>query len=146
LALKGPLQSAQGVSLGNTVATVFAALTRPFIRGGMRAGSDSRAPLVGVLSVVATRLLGMKLLARSRPEERVPEDVMGPYGLRIIRSRKKQVRTWRDLIRGIAGMGGFQGRKSDGEPGWITIWRGFLQLWTGIETAHALLHPEKCGE
>ncbi len=36
--------------------------------------------------------------------------------------------TMRDFLRGVAGPGGFLGRKSDGEPGWITIWRGWEVL------------------
>lgn len=103
--------------------------------------------LTGVLSVVATRLLGMKLLARSRQDEPIPPDVLGPYGLRILSARKQALRTWRDLIRAIAGLGGFQGRKSDGEPGWITIWRGFQKLWGQIQGAEAVLQTsDKCGE
>jgi hypothetical protein len=102
--------------------------------------------LVGVLSVVAARLLGMKLLGRSRPDQPVPKDVLGPYGLRILKSHKKKAGTWRELIRAIAGMGGFQGRKRDGEPGWLTIWRGFQNLWLSIQGAHAIMEENKCGE
>ncbi|MFG0287414.1 MAG: IS4 family transposase [Rhodopirellula sp. JB044] len=28
----------------------------------------------------------------------------------------------------MAKMGGFIGRKGDGEPGWMTIWRGYREL------------------
>ena len=36
--------------------------------------------------------------------------------------------TVRDFYRSLAKLGGFPGRKRDGEPGWITIWRGFEKL------------------
>jgi hypothetical protein len=36
--------------------------------------------------------------------------------------------TLREAIRMIAQIGGFQGRKSDGEPGTVTIWRGITAL------------------
>ena len=40
--------------------------------------------------------------------------------------------TNRNLIRAGARVGGFIGRKSAGEPGWQTIWRGWQQLiWMG---------------
>ena len=31
-------------------------------------------------------------------------------------------------MRAIARMGGYLGRKHDGPPGWLSIWRGWLQL------------------
>ena len=34
----------------------------------------------------------------------------------------------RQAVRAIAQLGGFLGRKGDGEPGPITIWRGLLRL------------------
>ena len=39
----------------------------------------------------------------------------------------------REAIRGIAMQGGFLGRKGDGEPGQITIWRGWLDLMAAVE-------------
>ncbi len=36
--------------------------------------------------------------------------------------------TIRDFMRGVAMLGGFLARKCDGEPGWITIWRGVKEL------------------
>jgi hypothetical protein len=45
--------------------------------------------------------------------------------------------TNRNLIRSLARLGGFIGRKQDGEPGWQTIWRGWQRLmWMreGVET------------
>ena len=35
----------------------------------------------------------------------------------------------REAVRAIAQLGGFLGRKSDGEPGPITLWRGLLRLY-----------------
>ncbi len=32
------------------------------------------------------------------------------------------------FYREVAKLGGFLGRKSDGDPGWITIWRGWEKL------------------
>ena len=36
--------------------------------------------------------------------------------------------TIRDMVRMVASTGGFLCRKSDGEPGPITIWRGLIEL------------------
>jgi len=48
--------------------------------------------------------------------------------------------------RGMARLGGFLGRKSDVEPGWQSLWRGWQELQLllqGVELAQAL--QEKCG-
>ena len=36
------------------------------------------------------------------------------------------------FYREVAKLGGFLGRKSDGDPGWITIWRGWEKLNTYV--------------
>ena len=33
-------------------------------------------------------------------------------------------------------MGGYQARKSDGPPGWKTLWKGWLSLQTLVEGVH----------
>jgi hypothetical protein len=45
--------------------------------------------------------------------------------------------TVRDFFRDMAKLGGFLGRKSDGEPGWITVWRGFEKLHLCLRGAQA---------
>jgi hypothetical protein len=88
--------------------------------------------LTGVLSVVAVRLLQMKEVGRREPH-RVARDLVPSRYLELVhRARRGRGRpedwTIRDFFRGLAGLGGFLGRKSDGEPGWITIWRGWDAL------------------
>jgi hypothetical protein len=46
--------------------------------------------------------------------------------------------TLNDVVRLIAKVGGFLGRKSDDEPGRKTIWRGLDQIHTTAETLRAL--------
>ena len=41
--------------------------------------------------------------------------------------------TVRDAVRGIAQKGGFNGRKSDGEPGMQKIWEGWVCLQNMVE-------------
>lgn len=92
--------------------------------------------LLGILAVVAVRLLNMKLLAASTPEETIhPEDV-GPTVLKILEAmhgKPKAGWTHRTLLVRIARLGGFLGRKSDGLPGWQTLWRGWNQLVTMVQ-------------
>jgi hypothetical protein len=88
-------------------------------------------PLIAVLAVVAVRLLSTKMLARSRPESSEAARSFGPEMLAILEKKlgaPKGGWTNRQLMRSVAQLGGFIGRKHDGEPGWQTIWRGWQRL------------------
>ena len=97
-------------------------------------------PLIAVLAVVAVRLLSTKMLARSRPESCEAAASFGSEMLNLLANKlgpPKDGWTNRNLIRSLARLGGFIGRKHDGEPGWQTIWRGWQRLmWMreGVET------------
>ena len=88
--------------------------------------------LVGLTSVVAVRLLKLKSLARTNPD--VPAQRVVPSAwLKMLKLARKNLNRVHDLTVGqfyreVAKLGGFLGRKSDGEPGWITIWRGWEKL------------------
>lgn len=48
----------------------------------------------------------------------------------------------------LARRGGFIGRKSDGLPGWQTIWKGWAEVMTlvqGMEIHRAILKEKTCG-
>jgi len=98
--------------------------------------------LLGVLAVVAVRLLNMKLLAASRPDEPVTRETVAPKVLKILEAKRGKPKagwTNRTLLTRIAMLGGFLGRKSDGTPGWQTIWRGWnrlILLVQGYDLAH----------
>lgn len=55
---------------------------------------------------------------------------------------EKEKMTLREFWRGVARLGGFIGRKSDGEPGWQTLWRGWMRL---LDKQEALTQLQKCG-
>jgi hypothetical protein len=88
--------------------------------------------LVALTSVVAVRLLQLKSLARTNPE--IPAKRVVPrVWLAMLKLARKNLSRVHDLTVGqfyreVAKLGGFLGRKSDGEPGWITIWRGWEKL------------------
>jgi hypothetical protein len=54
--------------------------------------------------------------------------------LRILRPKAARRGSWSvyEFFRQLAGLGGFLGRKGDGEPGWITLWRGVDRLTQAI--------------
>jgi hypothetical protein len=110
-------------------------------------------PMVGLMSVVAVRLLQLKSVARSDPD-RPARTIVPRLWLIMLKAARKNLRrvydmTVREFYRELAKLGGFLGRKSDGEPGWITIWRGWEKLNTLVRGAELALRVkselEKCG-
>jgi hypothetical protein len=99
--------------------------------------------LLAFLSILAVCLLQLRDLSRSTPHL-LAIDHVDPILVQIIalRSKKKP----NDLSLGffwfeIAKLGGFPARKSDGDPGWLRLWRGWLQLLNiaeGVRLAHDL--------
>jgi hypothetical protein len=102
------------------------------------ARADRLEPLIAILAVVAVRLLNPKMLARSRPEGQEAAAGFDPVLLALLEKKQGPPPggwTNRNLLRAVARVGGFIGRKRDGEPGWQTIWRGWQRLWWLAEGA-----------
>jgi Transposase DNA-binding/Transposase Tn5 dimerisation domain len=104
--------------------------------------------LVGITSVVATRLLQLKSFARTNPDKKAGS-VVPPVWLRMLKLARKlsgvSELTVGQFYREVAKLGGFLGRKGDGEPGWITIWRGWEKLNLHVKIASHLDNQKKCG-
>jgi hypothetical protein len=103
--------------------------------------------LVGLLSVVAVRLLQLKAHARTEPDRPAAEVIPARYVglLKVARGLSRATTLTAGRFYGeLAELGGFLGRKHDGEPGWITIWCGWdkLQLMMRGADAAADLGPE----
>jgi len=106
--------------------------------------------LCAVLSLVALRLLEAKLQARAFPDEPLRPGQFVPELIRLLAAKfGRPCGGWtqRTVWRGIARCGGFLGRKGDGEPGWITIWRGWRSLLNMVEgvTLYRKKGDRKCG-
>lgn len=104
--------------------------------------------LLGVLAVVAVRLLSMKLLARCTPDEPIEPHAVGQEVLRILEAklgRPKEGWTHRTLLVRIARLGGFLGRKGDGLPGWQTLWRGWSVLMILVQGYNLAQNDNTCG-
>ena len=104
--------------------------------------ADRLEVLIAVLAVVALRLLGTKMLARSRPDSYEAAESFGPEMLTVLEKKLGLLNpqwTNQNVIIAIARLGGFLARKHDGMPGWQTIWRGWQRLiWMcqGAELIH----------
>jgi hypothetical protein len=111
--------------------------------------ADRLEPMVGLMSVVAVRLLQLKSVARTAPD-RAARNVVPPLWLEMLKAARKNLNrvhdlTIRQFYRELAKLGGFLGRRSDGEPGWITIWRGWGKLNNLVQGAELALALRKYG-
>jgi len=93
--------------------------------------ADRLEALIGLISVIGVRLLQMKTFAKQEPDAKAHNRIPSMW---IIALKKLKPRlqttdlTVYQFFREMAKLGGFLGRKSDGEPGWQTIWRGYQKL------------------
>lgn len=99
--------------------------------------------VAGMTCVLAVRLLQLKTVATTQPQ--LPaERVVPKTWLKVLSAlRKRELTTARDFFRHLAGLGGFLMRKRDGDPGWITLWRGLDKLLLAVRGYEAMLR--KCG-
>jgi hypothetical protein len=94
--------------------------------------------LLGFLAPIAVRLLQMRAISRQDPE-RAASEVLPQEVVKIVAHQAKvspDRLTMRQCWRRIAQEGGYQGRKGDGDPGWKTLWKGWLYIQTLIEGVH----------
>ena len=104
--------------------------------------ADRLEPLIGMLCAVAVRLLQLKNDARLWPDrpakQCVPQELVSTL-CKLIEADAASM-TVRRFTHEVAKLGGFLGRKSDGEPGWRTLWQGWHELsliHAGFELARA---------
>lgn len=84
--------------------------------------------LFGMVGVIATKLLAIREHCRLSPTTPVEKAIPKSWIILIERRLMVKLETVRDFWRCLARLGGFIGRKSDGEPGWQTIWGGYMRL------------------
>jgi Transposase DNA-binding/Transposase Tn5 dimerisation domain len=104
--------------------------------------------LLGFLALVAVRLLQLRTVARIAPETPASQAVEPELVETVVRLRGGSAdrMTADQFWRAVASLGGFLGRKRDGNPGWQTLWRGWQRLqdlcW-GVQAAS--VPSDKCG-
>lgn len=107
--------------------------------------------LSGILSICATALLDLKLQARGRDATEPYEIEQLDASMRAVLERKHRppITGWTaaTLLSAIAKLGGYLGRRNDGPPGWLTLWRGWQTLLLLTEGYNLAREPTKrCGE
>ncbi len=103
--------------------------------------------LLGFLSVVAVRLLTVRDAARTRPL--TPAVNLVPVLLvRLVAAHfglEAADLTISEFSRRVAMVGGFLGRKGDGEPGWQTLWKGWVEVLQWYQGALLMKAIARCG-
>ena len=117
----------------------------------LHCGSALKA-LLGFLSLVSLRLLQLRWLSRQEPD-RPAHEVLPALWIDLLGARhglsSDSLATWSlsTFWRHLAQLGGFIGRKSDGSPGWQTLWRGWFRFQDMLWVASWATSEEgqKCG-
>ena len=87
-----------------------------------------------IMSIIAWRIYWLTLIARTNPELPCTAFVADEEW-KVLYTKIKNKKSFpkkppriSEVVRWIAGLGGFLGRKGDGEPGVMTLWRGWKRL------------------
>jgi len=99
--------------------------------------------LLGFTMPIAVRLLQMRQAVRQLPDvlaATLVDPLMVQVLARMVDADGPSMRI-QDFWRYVARMGGHLGRKSDGPPGWRTLWKGWQQLATMTDGAHLFALP-----
>ena len=103
---------------------------------------DRLKRLLGFLSPLAVRLLQLRDLARREPEQPASQ-VLDADVLAIVAAQTSQsptTMTTQAFWKAVAQMGGYLARRSDGPPGWKTLWKGWLRVQALLEGVHLAFH------
>jgi hypothetical protein len=99
-------------------------------------------PMIALLSVVAVMLLNLRQACRQ------PDAPTRPATEVVDRQYEEIMRAWRwqtphapmsvrEFYLALGRLGGHMNRKSDGNPGWLVLWRGWTKLQSMLDGANA---------
>jgi hypothetical protein len=104
-------------------------------------------PMIALLSVVAVGLLSLRDLSRdARLSELPAAEVIDEELVDLLSGwRYEEVRplSVREFFLALARLGGHQNRKCDGQPGWLVLWRGWIDLQRMAAGARASRAPRR---
>jgi len=97
-----------------------------------------------LFSIIGVRLMHVAYLARAHPELPATE-VFSMVEIQVLHLRVTKALppagpslTLREIVRMLGKLGGHLGRKGDGEPGVLILWRGWMRLYESVEMLHSL--------
>jgi hypothetical protein len=98
-------------------------------------------PLIALLSVLAVALVNAREAARTEAKAQRPAtDYFDPLEVEVLslwRYQESRPLTVREYLLALGRLGGHLNRKCDGLPGWLTLWRGAMQLNAMVEYERA---------
>ena len=100
--------------------------------------------LLGFALPIAVRLLQLRQTVRQAPQTPAIT-VVAPLLVQVLARRQKldwQTLTAEQFWQQVARLGGFQGRRRDGPPGWRTVWRGWRYLSDLADGARLFAIPD----
>jgi Transposase DNA-binding/Transposase Tn5 dimerisation domain len=84
---------------------------------------------IAIMSIVALRLLDLRERGRESPDATAEEAGLTPLELEVLRLKaRRKLHTVREVALALGRLGGHLNRRSDGMPGWQTLWRGMNTL------------------
>jgi hypothetical protein len=97
-----------------------------------------------LFSIIGVRLMHVAFLARAQPDLPAIE-VFSAVEIQVLHLRVTKALppavhqlTLREVVRMLGKLGGHLGRKGDGEPGVLVLWRGWMRLYESVEMLHSL--------
>ncbi len=105
--------------------------------------ADRLEPAIALLSVITALLLQLRHAARQKDADLTLARTIFPLlWVRVLagklHGRPRDDLSVREFLFGVARLGGHLGRKHDGPPGWLTLWRGWNDLQLMIQGARAV--------
>jgi hypothetical protein len=84
---------------------------------------------IAIMSLVALRLIHLREQFRLHPDAPAQQSGLDALEIQILEATlQRKIRTVRDVALAVGRLGGHMNRKSDGMPGWVTLWRGMNKL------------------
>jgi hypothetical protein len=95
---------------------------------------------ISIMSIVALRLIELREKVKEQEDDFHNNEIVSDLEVKILEMKTgKKIKTYRELLFAVGQLGGFLGRKGDGTPGMITLWRGMNTLRLLVE-GHYLLN------
>jgi hypothetical protein len=94
--------------------------------------------LLAILTPIALRLLLLRQAAQQATETPATEAVSSTViqVVILLDHRHCAIVTAKQLWHAIARLGGYLDRKSDGPPGWQTLWKGWMRVMSALDGVH----------
>jgi hypothetical protein len=109
--------------------------------------ADRLGAFIGIATAVAARLLQLKNEVREAPDQAAMQCVSNELVQTLAKLKKIKLKQLniRRFTHEVAKMGGFLGRKGDGEPAWKTLWIGWRKLNLIVEGYRLAMAQRRCG-